>query len=98
MNQATERLVKKLTIYDNILDIEKTNEQIKEITLNITILRIVLHVCLRLCNEFDIQEDIISLANIFSSLKDEIMNLVNETTTVKAVSYTHLTLPTTPYV
>ena len=29
MTQATERLVKKLTIYDNILDIEKTNEVLK---------------------------------------------------------------------
>ena len=64
MNQATERLVEKLTIYDNLLDIEKTNEQIEETSLKIKILRIILHICIRLCSEFDIPEDVISLVKM----------------------------------
>ncbi len=78
MNQTTQKLIKRLTEYDNILDIEKTNEQIEEISLKIKILRIILHFCLRLCSEFDIQEDVISASKVFNFLKNKIIKLVNE--------------------
>lgn len=78
MNQTTQQFIKRLTEYDNILDIEKNNQQIEDISLKIKILRIILHVCLRLCSEFDIQEDVISAANIFKFLKNKIIKLINE--------------------